>query len=98
MLDGYEKAAAERKALGIPPLPLSPEETGEVCRLLQDPPAGRAAELVILLRDRVSPGVDPAARIKAEWLARAARGEVPSPYVHLFPLVDVLAIPYKMYC
>ena len=74
MLESYEKAAAERRALGIPPLPLSPEETAEVCRGLENPPAGKAAELVALLRDRVSPGVDPAAQVKAGWLARAARG------------------------
>jgi len=81
MLESYEKAAAERRALGIPPLPLSPEETAEVCRGLENPPAGKAAELVALLRDRVSPGVDPAAQVKAGWLARAARGEIRSPAV-----------------
>jgi aconitate hydratase 2/2-methylisocitrate dehydratase len=81
MLERYEKAAAERLALGIPPLPLSPDETAEVCRGLENPPAGRTGELVALLRDRVSPGVDPAAQVKAEWLARAARGEVRTPAI-----------------
>jgi aconitate hydratase 2 / 2-methylisocitrate dehydratase len=81
MLEHYEKAAAERAALGIPPLPLDPEVTAEVCRALENPPAGRAAGLVSLIRDRVSPGVDPAAEIKAAWLAGLARGEKKSPVV-----------------
>lgn len=81
MLESYEKAAAERRSQGLPPLPLNPEETAEVCRGLENPPPGRAAELASLLRDRVSPGVDPAAEIKAEWLARTARGEAKSPVV-----------------
>jgi aconitate hydratase 2/2-methylisocitrate dehydratase len=81
MLESYEKAAAERRSQGLPPLPLNPEETAEVCRGLENPPPGRAAELASLLRDRVSPGVDPAAEIKAAWLARAARGETKSPLV-----------------
>ncbi|MGD0783913.1 MAG: hypothetical protein ABSA30_13765 [Candidatus Aminicenantales bacterium] len=81
MLESYEKAAAERRSLGIPPLPLSPEETAEVCGGLEKPPAGKAGELAALLRDRVSPGVDPAAEVKAGWLARVAGGEVRSPAV-----------------
>ncbi len=81
MLESYEKAAAERRSLGIPPLPLSPEETAEVCHGLENPPDGKAAELTALLRDRVSPGVDPAAKVKAEWLARVARGEIRSPAI-----------------
>ncbi len=34
MLDSYFKMESERRAQGIPPLPLTPEETAEVCRNL----------------------------------------------------------------
>jgi aconitate hydratase 2/2-methylisocitrate dehydratase len=81
MLDSYFKQEAERQKLGIPPLPLSPEETSEVCRLLENPPPGRADFLLNLLKSRVSPGVDPAAKVKAEWLDKVAHGRVTSPIV-----------------
>jgi aconitate hydratase 2/2-methylisocitrate dehydratase len=79
MLEDYFKHAQERAALGIPPQPLTPAQTEEVCRLLEDPPQDKAGLLLDLLTNRVSPGVDPAAKVKAEWLARAATGTVKSP-------------------
>ncbi len=81
MLDDYFKYEQERRQQGIPPLPLSPEQTGEVCRLLEDPPVGQPGLLLGLLRERVSPGVDPAASVKAEWLEKIAQGERKAPGV-----------------
>jgi len=81
MLESYYQKAEERKKLGIPPLPLTPEETAEVCQGLENPPAGLAEELVYLLEQRVSPGVDPAARVKAAWLADLAFGRRKSPVI-----------------
>ena len=81
MLESYRKNEEERRAQGIPPLPLNPEETAEVCRLLEAPPQGSRPELLALLRDRVSPGVDPSAKVKAEWLDRIASGTAASPAV-----------------
>ena len=81
MLESYFKHEEERAELGIPPLPLNPEQTAEVCRLLESPPRGSEENLLRLLRERVSPGVDPAAEVKARWLAGAARGEKRSPRV-----------------
>ena len=81
MLDAYRAAAADREKQGIPPLPLDPKQTKAVCELLQDPPKGEESFLVSLLSDRVSPGVDPAAKVKAEWLGSVAHGEVKSPLI-----------------
>ena len=81
MLESYFKHENERKEQGIPPLPLSPEITSEVCRLLEKPPGGQEEILMTLLENRVSPGVDPAAKFKAEWLAKVARGEASSPLI-----------------
>jgi aconitate hydratase 2 / 2-methylisocitrate dehydratase len=81
MLEAYHSQEQERAKLGIPPLPLSAAETAEVCAALESAGAGEGAAFVALLRDRVSPGVDPAAQVKAEWLARVARGEVAVPAV-----------------
>jgi aconitate hydratase 2/2-methylisocitrate dehydratase len=81
MLETYLKHVEERKKLNIPPLPLSPEMTEFVCNKLESPEAGREQFYLELLRDRVSPGVDPAAKVKAEWLYKIAKGEKSSPVV-----------------
>lgn len=81
MLESYFKQEAERQNQGIPPLPLDPDETAEVCRYLESPPEGKEELLLQLLKNRVSPGVDPAAKVKAEWLAKVARAQVHSPVV-----------------
>ena len=79
MLESYFKHETERREQGIPPLPLSPEITVEVCELLEKPPAGKEELLLHLLENRVAPGVDPAAKVKAEWLEKIAKDEVSSP-------------------
>jgi aconitate hydratase 2/2-methylisocitrate dehydratase len=81
MMEQYFKQESERSALGIPPLPLNPEQTAEVCRNLEDPTNEKGELFRTLLKDRVSPGVDPAAKVKAEWLAALARGEKRSPLI-----------------
>jgi len=81
MLENYFKQENERKAQGVPALPLNPEETAEVCRFLENPPAGKEERLVDLLRNRVSPGVDASAKVKAEWLAKVGHAEALSPVI-----------------
>ncbi len=72
MLEAYRQHVAERAALGIPPLPLSKQQTQALVELLQNPPAGEEAFLVDLLTYRVPAGVDDAAKVKAEFLAKVA--------------------------
>lgn len=81
MLSSYFVHEKERKDQGIPPLPLSPDQTFEVCRLLENPPEGKADILFELLSQRVSPGVDPAAKVKADWLTKVALGNAVSPVI-----------------
>ncbi|WP_169779955.1 bifunctional aconitate hydratase 2/2-methylisocitrate dehydratase [Campylobacter curvus] len=98
----YENHVRERAALGVPPLPLSAEQTRQVCELLRlgglreseclGRASGRAPDfelndenlgkvweefeenekgqiwLIDLLANRVQPGVDDAAKVKAEFL------------------------------
>ncbi|MDP2822787.1 MAG: aconitate hydratase B, partial [Sulfuritalea sp.] len=75
MLEAYRQHVAERGQLGIPPLPLTRQQTAELIELLQSPPMGEEAFLVDLITQRVPAGVDDAAKIKAEFLARLAKGE-----------------------
>ena len=74
MLQSYRAHVAERAALGIPPLPLSAKQTGEVIELLKNPPPGEEATLVDLITYRVPAGVDDAAKVKASYLAAVAHG------------------------
>jgi aconitate hydratase 2/2-methylisocitrate dehydratase len=81
VIEAYLKHEAERKAMGIPAKPLDPAQTKELVKLLEAPPAGREAFLLALLTDRVSPGVDAAAEVKAAFLAEVAKGTKRSPLV-----------------
>ncbi|MGX9937431.1 bifunctional aconitate hydratase 2/2-methylisocitrate dehydratase [Advenella kashmirensis] len=74
MLESYRQHAAERDALGIPPLPLSAKQTAELIELLKAPPAGQEAFLLDLITHRVPAGVDDAAKVKASYLAAVAFG------------------------
>ena len=74
MLQAYRQHVADRAALGIPPLPLSAQQTGELIELLKAPPAGEGANLVSLFTHRVPAGVDDAAKVKASYLAAVAHG------------------------
>ena len=74
MLTAYRDHVAERAKLGIPPLPLSAQQTGELIELLKHPPQGEEKTLVDLITHRVPVGVDDAAKVKASYLAAVAHG------------------------
>ncbi len=90
MIEAYLKHESERKAMGIPPRPLDPEQTRELVKLLVAPPKGQEAFLLSLLRDRVSPGVDPAAEVKAAFLAELVSGAKKSPLISRKEAVELL--------
>jgi aconitate hydratase 2/2-methylisocitrate dehydratase len=90
MLDAYFAMEKERSASGLPPLPLTPQEVEEVCQALEKAGKDKAATLRGLLEDRVVPGVDPAAKVKAEWLAAVAKGSATSPAVGREDAVRIL--------
>ncbi|QNP40734.1 bifunctional aconitate hydratase 2/2-methylisocitrate dehydratase [Lysobacter solisilvae (ex Woo and Kim 2022)] len=74
MLAAYRQHVAERAALGIPPLPLTAQQTADVIELLKNPPAGEEQFLLDLITNRVPAGVDDAAKVKASYLAAVAFG------------------------
>ncbi|MEL6493884.1 MAG: bifunctional aconitate hydratase 2/2-methylisocitrate dehydratase [Cyanobacteria bacterium J06623_7] len=81
MLEEYRKHAAARAELGIPALPLTAQQTSDLCEILKNPPAAEREELLSLLRDRVPPGVDDAAYVKAGFLTGVAKGEISCPVI-----------------
>ena len=76
MLQAYVEHVAERAAIGIPPLPLSARQTADVIELIKTAPAKESAFLLDLLTNRVPPGVDDAAKVKASFLAAVAHGDI----------------------
>src|SRR6266581_5534558 len=90
MIEAYLKHEAERQAQGIPAKPLEPEQTSELCKLLENPPKGKEAFLLNLLKERVSPGVDPAAEVKAAFLGKIIIGSAKSPLVSKKEAVQIL--------
>ncbi|PHM61614.1 bifunctional aconitate hydratase 2/2-methylisocitrate dehydratase [Xenorhabdus ishibashii] len=90
MLEEYRKHVAERAAQGIVPKPLDAAQAAALVELLKNPPKGEDAFLVDLLTNRVPPGVDEAAYVKASFLAAVAKGEATSPLVTQEKAIELL--------
>jgi aconitate hydratase 2/2-methylisocitrate dehydratase len=90
-LASYRQAALEREELGVPALPLSAGQTQALTELLEQPPAGEEGFLLYLLSERIPPGVDEAAYVKASWLSAIAQGSSSSPLVSPGQAVNLLA-------
>ena len=76
LLKDYAEHVAERAAKGIPPLPLNAEQTNCITKLLeQDDSTYDSSSLHDLLINRVPPGVDEAAYVKASWLTAIVNSE-----------------------
>ncbi|OVZ56901.1 bifunctional aconitate hydratase 2/2-methylisocitrate dehydratase [Pigmentiphaga sp. NML080357] len=90
MLESYRQHVAERAALGIPPLPLSAQQTADLIELLKNPPKGEEQTLVDLLTHRVPAGVDDAAKVKASYLAAVALGKEACPLIDRAKATELL--------
>ncbi|MDN3609081.1 bifunctional aconitate hydratase 2/2-methylisocitrate dehydratase [Vibrio ostreicida] len=106
MLEAYRKHVEERAAEGVVPKPLNAEQVAGLVELLKNPPQGEDAVILDLLENRIPPGVDEAAYVKAGFLTAVTKGEVSSPLVsrekaaellgtmqggyNISPLVDLL--------
>ncbi len=74
-MDEYKAHVAEREALGVPPLPLSAKQTADLIEMIKAG-EGDMAENIDLLENRVPPGVDDAAYVKAAFLNDVAQEKV----------------------
>lgn len=92
MLEAYRKHVEERAAENIPPKPLTPEQVSGLIELLKTPPAGEEAYLLDLITNRVPPGVDEAAYVKAGFLSAIVNGEVNSPLIDKKSAVKLLGM------
>ena len=90
MLENYRKHVENRAAQGIVPQPLNEQQTADLVELLKNPPTGEEETLVDLLENRIPPGVDQAAYVKAAFLAAIVKGETTSPLISKLKAIELL--------
>jgi len=90
VLEAYRTHVAERHLQGIPPKALDPEWTAGLVELLKNPPAGEEAFLLDLISNRVPPGVDEAAYVKASFLTALVNGDASSSLIDRKAAVKLL--------
>ena len=89
MLEHYQIHRKERMEVGIPPLPLSVQQTSELVDLLKT--EHKESDLLLeLLKERTPAGVDQAAYVKAGFLADITTGKTNSPYISKKEAVSIL--------
>ncbi len=89
IIENYRKHIEVREKNNIPPLPLNTEQTDAVCTLL----SGGEGDLEWLkdqLLNRVSPGVDPSAEVKAQFLSGITEGSVSVSVISKEEAVEIL--------
>ena len=99
MLEAYRKHVAERAAEGVPPKPLNAEQVAGLVELLKTPPANEEQTLLDLITNRVPPGVDEAAYVKAAFLSAIVKGEASSPLLdkpHAIKLLGMMLGGYNI--
>lgn len=81
--------------MGVVPAPINAGQCAELVKLLENPPKGEEDFLLNLLTNRVPPGVDDAAYVKADFLTAIVKGLSPlsprlaSPLLSPWPLVSL---------
>lgn len=90
VLEAYRQQVEERAQQGIPAKPLNAEQTAELVELLKNPLAGEEEFILDLFTNRIPPGVDEAAYVKAGFLTAIVRGEAASPLIDKTHAVKLL--------
>ncbi|MBM7072243.1 bifunctional aconitate hydratase 2/2-methylisocitrate dehydratase [Shewanella sp. 202IG2-18] len=99
MLEAYRKHVEERAAQGIVPKPLDAQQVADLVELLKNPPAGEEEFILDLFENRIPPGVDEAAYVKAGFLDALAKGESNSPIIskeHAIKLLGTMQGGYNI--
>jgi len=86
----YRKHKEVRNGHKIPPLPLNTEQAKAVCDILASDRTDLFDEMLDLLINRVSPGVDPAAKIKADFLGSIVTGKKSSEVIDKIQAIEIL--------
>lgn len=92
IIKSYQEHIAERQELGIPPLPLRPDQVKALSELVLSPQEGYEELILKLLKENIPPGVDPAALEKAKLLRSLALREKSSIIVSSREAVKMLGM------
>jgi aconitate hydratase 2/2-methylisocitrate dehydratase len=74
LIEDYKTHTQERAALGVPPLPLTPEQVAQLVELLKASPIVDANYAMDMFENKVPAGVDDAAYVKAAFLNDIVQG------------------------
>lgn len=90
IFEKYNQHKINRQKRDIPPLPLNEEQTKVLCELLKNPKGEKKENLLYLFKERIAPGVDPSAKIKADFLEKIIDGKVTSPIISKKEAISIL--------
>ncbi len=90
VLEAYRKHVEERALEGVVAKPLDAEQVAALVELVKNPPKGEEEVILDLLENRIPPGVDEAAYVKASFLTSVAKGEASSPLVNRKKAAELL--------
>ena len=90
MLEEYKNQIQERAKSGLPPLPLSAEQTAGLIGLIKSPGSTDVDYLLDMLINRVPAGVDQAAFVKAAFLNDIALEKISSPFITSAKAIELL--------
>ena len=88
-IEDYKAHTEERAKLGVPPLPLTPEQVAQLVELLKADEIVEEEYLLDLLKNHIPAGVDDAAYVKAAFLNAIIVGDV---YCNALTKVDAVKI------
>ncbi|MCN4144529.1 MAG: bifunctional aconitate hydratase 2/2-methylisocitrate dehydratase [Thiohalomonas sp.] len=91
MLKEYRNHVSQRAEQNLPPLPLDEQQTTQLLDLLIQPPLGEQDYLLDLFINRIPPGVDDAAKVKADFLKSIITGEQSCSTINAEKATEILA-------
>jgi len=90
LIEDYKVHTEERAKLGIPPLPLTAEQTAELIELLKASPIADAEYALDMFENQVPAGVDDAAYVKAAFLNDIVQGNTASEAISQTKAIEIL--------
>ena len=93
LLANYKAHSQERlNEGGLPALPLTAEQTAELVELLKANPVAEAEYCLDLFKNKINPGVDDAAYVKAAFLNDIVQGNVTCSVISKVEAVEILGM------
>jgi len=90
LIEDYKKHTAERAELGVPPLPLTAEQTAELVELLKQSPIPEVDYAMDMFENKIPAGVDDAAYVKAAFLNDIVQGNVTCEAIDKVKAIEIL--------